>query len=131
MKALLETYAEAVTARVKADKEPDPCGARLKAAAREAAALEALEVAIATAAAHMGEITGLADDIRLDTRIMRATDPTIAANGWQADWSRVGVDRYRKPTLKDAKRNAELIAKRARQAWDLLDPSIKPTKANP
>lgn len=119
----MDAYAAAVATRAKKEREPDPCGHRAKAAESETAAREALEAVIATAAAHMGEIAGLADEVRHDTRILRATDPTMAANGWQADWSRVGADRYRKPTLKDAKRAAELIAKRARQAWDLLDPT--------
>lgn len=128
MKALIAAYGAAVAARVAADREPDPCGARMRTKAAEAIALDAVEDALHEITRRVSDCVSLADDVRTDKRILRGDDVTLQSASSKAN-HRVGVDRYRKPTLKDAKRNAEYTARLLRQAWESLDPSLATEKS--
>lgn len=133
MRDLIEEYGAAVAARARLERRdgwlesrPEAGRPLCDAREREAKARDALEDAVAAAVIHIGEAVSLADDVRHGKRVLRADDRTIVAYESQAN-SRVGGERFRAPTLKDAKRNAEMIARRLREAWEILDPSLPST----
>jgi hypothetical protein len=93
----------------------------LHAEEHERAARDALDTALFEVIRYVTDCVGLADDVRTGKRILRADDVTMVLSSAN---HRSGVDRYRQPNLKDAKRNAEYIARDLRKAWGLLDPSL-------
>ncbi len=129
MRRLLDEYARAVGARataVQVSMGQHPAAGKtallLHAQTQEVEAREALEAALGEVGLYLGNAISEADNVRTDKRILRASDMTLVAYGSQAN-DKVGVERYRKPTLKDAKRAAESIARNLRKAWQIVDPS--------
>jgi ABC-type molybdate transport system substrate-binding protein len=119
VRKLIDEYGAAVAARAKAEGEPDPCGSRAAARAREAKAREALEDAITQAACIVSQALGDVEAIDAAKPLKYADDPSYDGG---TNFSRKYNER-RAFTLKDARPYARCASRMLRQVWEILDPS--------
>lgn len=124
MKALIDEYGAAVAARVSAalgfyaDEPPLLIAAR----AREKAAREALDDAVYQAGRRVAEAITNVEAIVVAAPEVYSDDPKWG--GPVQNFDRPSNAR-RKFTLKDAKPRARYATRVLREAWEVLDPSLK------
>ena len=122
MKALTDEYGAAVAARVAA---AIACGASPLLTAckdREQIAFESLIDSFA-------EVSGLISQALLDIELVRDAKPVERADLHIRKIYKCPADMHRPFTLKDAKSRASYAAKLIRQAWEVVDPPIRPMSA--
>lgn len=130
MRDLIREYGAAVAARVELEREawleshPEAGQPLRDARTAETAALEALEDARRHAAQLVAQAIPEVEAIAAAAPQVYADDPRYT-EGYRANFDR--PHNARRPfTMKDAKPLARVAARHLREAWELLDPTLRP-----